>query len=154
MNRSKAKGTAVETAFTRFAQSYGFPYAMRRTLGGAIDKGDVLLTRDKAGSVIAECKGGAAAELASEALIRAWLEETERERVNAGADVALLVVKRRGVGHARAHQWSAFLPLWALATTLTERAAYAGPDAHVPVRMTVEGALTVLRAHGWGERLA
>lgn len=151
MNRSKAKGTAVETAVTRFANSYGFPLAERRALAGSSDRGDVLLCP----GVILECKGGAAAELASEALIRAWMDETERERKNARADVGMLVVKRRGVGHTRAHQWSAFLPLWTLADLVRDREQddYKGADEHVPIRTTLEGALTVLRAHGHGEPL-
>lgn len=155
MNRSKAKGTAVETAVTRFANSYGFPLAERRALSGSSDRGDVLLCP----GVILECKGGAAAELASEALIRAWMDETEKERQNARADIGILVVKRRGVGHSRAHQWSAFVPLWALHWLLNCSFGllppqYDGPDAYVPVRMTLEGALTVLRAHGYGEALS
>jgi hypothetical protein len=56
-------------------------------------------------------KGGKRAETASDALVAAWLEETEVERRNRGADVAALVLKRKGKGAAsNAGQWWAHLP--------------------------------------------
>lgn len=154
MNRSKARGTAVETAVTRFAQGYGFPHADRRALAGSLDRGDVLLCP----GVILECKGGATAETASDALIGSWLAETERERVNANAAVALLVCKRRAVGATRAGQWAAWTTVGALRQLVSSLpfadAAPAFRRADVePVRMTLVGALTLLRAAGYGDPL-
>lgn len=36
------------------------------------------------------------------------MRETERERVNAGAQLGFLVLKRKGVGPARAGEWRAW----------------------------------------------
>ena len=41
MSRSKAKGTAAETAVVRFLRAVGFTQAERRTLGGTQDRGDI-----------------------------------------------------------------------------------------------------------------
>ncbi len=152
--RPKDIGTAVETAVTRFAQGYGFPNAERRALAGSLDRGDILLTA----GVVAECKGGAMAERASDAVIGQWLAETERERVNARAAVGLLVTKRPAVGHARCGQWWAWLDLRTMRQLLSSL-----PDARhapvwrrldqEPVRMTLVGALTILRAAGHGDPL-
>lgn len=91
-NRPKAIGTRGETAVTRYAREHGFPLADRRPLKGTLDEGDVLLTV----GLIAEVKSGKSAQNASLGQIRKWLAETERERVNAGAEHAILVVQRRG----------------------------------------------------------
>ncbi len=112
-NRSKSIGTLGETAATRFAKANGFPYAERRTLSGAADCGDVKL--DSRGQVILEIKSGKAAESASDSQIAAWLVEAERERKNAGAARAFLVVKRAGKGTQSVGAWWAVSGLEALA---------------------------------------
>ena len=157
MNRPKNIGTAVETAVTRYAQGYGFPYAERRALSGSLDRGDINLCP----GVIVETKGGAQAETASDALIRAWLKETDRQRVNANAAVGVLVTKRRMIGHSRAGDWSAWLTLrdlHALGWTplaLPGLPNGAGRFAHLttPIRLTWHDALTMLRAAGYGAPL-
>ena len=155
VNRPKAIGTRAETAVARYAHAHGFPHADRRALAGSLDRGDILVCP----GIIAEVKGGAAAETASDELIRRWLAETERERVNAGAAIAVLVTKRRGVGPQRAGQWAAWMPFWTLAhvegtaaTAATHRARQHYRD--VPVRLTLADTLTLLRAAGYGEPLA
>jgi len=45
-----------------------------------------------------ECKSGVAAERASDYQLKAWSLETETERINAKAQVGVLVVKRAGHG--------------------------------------------------------
>ncbi len=151
VNRPKAKGTAVETAVTRYAQAHGFPFAQRRALSGSLDRGDI----DLCPGVVIECKGGAAAETASDALIAAWMAETERERANANAAVGLLVTKRRAVGHGRAGQWSAWFTMRTLHTI--GWAPIWAPQSMgvqgVTLRTTLHEALTVLRAAGYGEPL-
>lgn len=104
VNRPKNIGTAAETAVVRTARTHGFPHADRLTLTGALDRGDVGLCP----GVILEIKGGEAARSASDHMITKWLNETDRERTNAGADIAFLVVQRRGVGAPNAHRWWAY----------------------------------------------
>lgn len=145
MNRPKAIGTAAETAVVRAARRLGFPGADRLALTGAMDRGDVGLCP----GVIVEVKGGEAARSASDLDINRWLDETERERHNAGADIAFLVVQRRGVGAPNAHRWWAWwrlgwLPGPALGNPATDR---------TPVRMQLGDALVLLRAAGYGDPL-
>lgn len=90
-NVSKAKGTAGETAVARYFQTNGFPDVERRALHGGTDLGDLV---NVPGSVV-EVKAGHAAWNASDNLINQWLGEALRERDNAGAAVAFLVVARR-----------------------------------------------------------
>lgn len=107
MNRPKAIGTAAETAVVRYLQANGFPHAERRAMRGTLDCGDITGTP----GICWEVKGGEAARSASDGLIDQWLDETERERVNARADVGVLVVQRRGIGPANAGSWWAITPV-------------------------------------------
>lgn len=158
-NRPKALGTAVESAVVAHARRNGFGGADRLTLSGTADRGDVRLTAGLTAGVVVECKGGTTAERASDALIASWLDETERERVNAGAAVALLVTKRKGYGAARAGSWWAHARLGTVcyltssladvSLTLAQRAALYG----LPVRLTLDDALHLLRSAGYGDPL-
>lgn len=150
MNKPKAIGTAAETAVVRYCQGRGFPFAERIALHGALDEGDVALCP----GVVLEVKGGARAETASDAVIAAWLDETETERVNRGADVAALVTKRKGKGAPNAGQWWAYLHGWAFyclaELTVTDRVDRA-PIADLPaVRITLAELVALLRAAGYG----
>jgi len=107
VNRPKAIGTAAETAVVRAARTNGFGTAERRALAGAADRGDILLCP----GAILEVKGGDAARHASDLDIDRWLNETDTERRHADADIALLVVQRRGVGAPNAHRWWAWIRL-------------------------------------------
>lgn len=102
-NPSKEKGTKAESAVVQAAHTAGFMAAERLALAGAHDMGDVRLC----GGVVIEVKAGKAAEQASAQLIEDWLQETEKERVNANADFGLLVTKRKGKGLDNAHLWDA-----------------------------------------------
>jgi hypothetical protein len=114
MSKSKAIGTAAETAATRYLQANGFPACDRQPLRGNRDQGDLIVCRTP--RVIAEVKGGQMAETASAAVIAEWLEQTETEAVHAGADLGVLIVRRfrRPVG-----LWDAYMPSadWALLLT-------------------------------------
>jgi hypothetical protein len=143
MNKPKAKGTAGETAVKRHAQANGFPLADRLTLSGRFDRGDVQLTV----GVIVEVKAGKQAQSASAAQITAWLEETETERENANAAIGLLVTQARGIGNARVGAWDAW---FARGSDL----AACAEDSHIfniPVRVTYDNALRMLRTAGWGD---
>lgn len=111
VNAPKARGTAVETSFVRYAQAAGFPAAERRPLAGAKDVGDVRLCR-RPGMVIVECKramGAAGVQLVP------WMRETLAELTNSrlageGTDVAFLVAKPRGLGDRNVGRWFAAVP--------------------------------------------
>lgn len=99
-NPSKAKGTAAESAVVKFARANGFGRADRLTLSGRYDRGDVDLTGDR--RIVIEVKAYATY---SDAMVMLWLGDTERERLNAGAEYAFLVVKRAGKGTPE-HWWA------------------------------------------------
>lgn len=94
MSASKQKGTAWETAVVRYLQARDMESVGRQILTGNKDLGDIA---GIPGWVI-ECKNANTANWA------AWMDETEVERRNAGADFGLLVVKRRmkNIDHAYA----------------------------------------------------
>jgi hypothetical protein len=142
VNRPKRIGTAGESAVKRYAQANGFPGAERLPLSGSKDIGDVSL----APGVMVEVKAGKSAQNASAQQITDWLEETERERVNGGWTIALLVTQSRGFGPGRVPQWNArFLR----GSDIVECAA----DAFIfnyPIAVSLEHALLMLRRAGWG----
>src|SRR5690348_14658490 len=114
VNRPKQIGTKAETDFVRHARADGFDHedktvrAHRIILNGALDEADVSLCP----GVVVEVKGGQAAENASDAKVLEWLEETERERINRGAEVGFLVRKRKGKGSASVGLWHAHMAGW------------------------------------------
>jgi hypothetical protein len=86
MSASKRKGTAWESQVVEHLRTHGAPYAERRALCGAQDRGDIAGIP----GIAIECKSAARHELA------AWVDEAETERANDGADVAAVWIKRRG----------------------------------------------------------
>lgn len=151
-NRPKQIGTAAETAVVRTLRTLGFPHAERRALTGALDQGDIT----GCPGLVFEVKGGEAAKVASDAQITAWLAETEAERLNAGADIGVLVLQRRGVGASNAGRW------WAV-VWLHDICHARGQDCpvrpacevfrEVPARLLLADVTTLLRAAGYGEPL-
>lgn len=101
MSASRAKGTAAETGVVNYLRTHGFPHAERRALRGSKDCGDI----SGCVGVCVEVKSATRVDLPG------WLRETEAERVNANADVGVLVVKTRGYSADRAGQWAAVMPL-------------------------------------------
>lgn len=147
--RPKDIGTATATAAIRYLRTDGFPHAELRNQAGEHDKGDIVGMV----GICVEVKGGNAAETASDAQIRAWLTETERERINARADVGILITKRKGYGATRAGLWWAHMTLH---TALDLAGAnYPLPDdiALIPVRMLLCDAVHMLRRAGYGGAL-
>ena len=90
MSKEKAKGTSFETAIVNYLKTW-WPMAERRTLHGVLDKGDIAGTHP---GLVWECKNQKKLELSQ------WLLETEQERINANAELGILVVKRRMYGTA------------------------------------------------------
>jgi hypothetical protein len=86
MSRNRAKGTTWESSIVAFLREHGAPHAERRALGGSKDRGDIAGIP----GVVVEAKSAAKVELG------VWLAEAEAERVNDGADLAVVWHKRRG----------------------------------------------------------
>lgn len=86
MSAAKAKGTKWETAIVDYLRGNGAPHAERRAGSGTKDRGDI------AGliGIVVEAKSHTGLNLAG------WLAEAEQERVNAGAELAVVWHKRRG----------------------------------------------------------
>ena len=139
--RPRDIGTAAESAVCRYLAANGFPHAERRSLKGTFDQGDVTGTP----GICWEVKGGAAAKTASDGLIATWLDETDLERVNARADIGVLVVQRAGIGPANAGRW------WAVVNS-TDFIATDVP-LKFPVRLYLADAVTLLRVVGYGTPL-
>lgn len=92
VNRNKARGTAWETRVVKFLQANGFPYAERRALSGALDKGDINVP-----GVVWECKNAKSIDLAG------WVDEMVKEKDNAGVDIGVVVFPRRNHATERAY---------------------------------------------------
>lgn len=101
MSRSRAVGTAAESAVVEFMRLHGFPLAERRALHGAHDLGDVAGVP----GVAVEVKAGVRAEYGM------WLSEARAEAWNAGAAGGVVVHKPRGVGLSRAGDFRALMTL-------------------------------------------
>ncbi len=86
MSAQRDKGTRWESAIVAYLRGEGFPYAERRGLSGAKDRGDLTGIP----GVIVEAKSVARLDLSG------WLDEAERERDNARADIGVVWIKRRG----------------------------------------------------------
>jgi hypothetical protein len=139
MNKSGAIGTATETAIVKVLRDY-WPHAERRRLRGAEDWGDITGTHPK---LVWEVKGGAAAKAASDVQIDLWLLEADDERINAGAEVGVLVIPRKGIGPRNAHRW------WAIFDTVVlSRGFDTKPFMVSGVRLHLGEACELLK--GWG----
>lgn len=147
MSRSKDIGTETETAVVRYLRTHGWPSAERRALAGGTDLGDITGTP----GLCWEIKGGATAEAAGDQLITDWLDETETERANAGADLGILVTKRASYGAARTAWWWAHMDLTTLSAILRARRSIPADLATAPARMHLHTAVALLHAAGYGD---
>ena len=86
MGRSRAKGTSWESAIVTYLQTAGWVHTERRALNGAKDRGDIAGIP----GVCIEAKSAARIELAE------WLKEAQTEKVNSGASVGAVWIKKRG----------------------------------------------------------
>jgi hypothetical protein len=149
MNRPKKIGTASETATVRALRTLGFPQAERAALAGTADRGDITGTP----GICWEVKGGDAARNASDGQINAWMAETEVERVNARADIGILVVQRKGVGASNAHRWWAWTTSRTLAQLMEPSISLFDEAPDVPVRLLLADLARLLRWAGYGTQL-
>lgn len=148
--RPKDIGTDAERPVARFLAVNGWAEAERRALRGTSDAGDITGTP----GVCWEVKGGAQARNASDRDIADWMAETEAERVNARADIGVLVVQRRGVGPANAGRWWAVLRLGQVVGALHPHIQVSTCECcTTPVRMLLADAVRMVRAAGYGDPL-
>jgi len=97
LSKSKQKGTAWETECVRYLESYTKHEFMRLPLVGTKDVGDIRC--HDLPEFVFECKNRKDA-LSSLSQI---MKETEQERINAEADFAAAIVKRRNFGTGGAY---------------------------------------------------
>lgn len=92
MSREVEKGTAFETQVVRYLRDELGDPIERRAKCGTADRGDIAGVYLHGRRMVIECKNHQRMELPQ------WLQEAEAERVNDGADYAVVVHKRRGFG--------------------------------------------------------
>lgn len=136
------RGKRAERALVTWLRAHGWPHAERTVRTGhrvpgrvSADRGDV----DGTPGIVWQCKD---VQETRWHLIPAWLDDTEDQRRAAGANVAVLVLKRRG--YADPGSWWA----WVMLDDLVPVELYA-----VPVRLFVRDLAVILRHSGYGERL-
>ena len=89
MSKERAKGTNFETFIVNYLKDM-YPFVERRSLNGALDKGDITGTDRR---LVWECKNHKTLNFSG------WLHEAEVERINAGAEIGIVVAKRRSYGN-------------------------------------------------------
>lgn len=146
-----AKSKRAERAVVGYYRATLWPGAERTVRTGyrvagrsGRDQGDI----DGTPGVVTQVK---TTERNHEPRVLAWLAETEAQRAAAHADVGLLVVHR--TGHAHPASWWAYLRTDAVAELIggdADSVAALGDLAGEPVRLTLAGALALLRHAGYG----
>jgi hypothetical protein len=89
VSKERAKGTSFETFVVNYLKNF-YPHAERRTLHGTLDKGDITGCDPR---LVFECKNHKTLNFSG------WLHEAEVERINAGAEMGIVVAKRRSYGN-------------------------------------------------------
>lgn len=92
MSRQKQLGTAHETHVVEWLKAHGWPFATRKTLAGASDKGDIQLS-ERVPFVI-EAKTSKAST--DRAALGQWMKELEEEVANSNSLFGAVVHKKRG----------------------------------------------------------
>lgn len=118
MSRMKQIGTQHETDIKSWLNANGWPYADRRALSGAADKGDLRLS-ERIPFVI-EAKS--AKSTTDRASLGTFVSELEAEVENAQAESGAVIFKKRGTTDVG--KYYAILPVWMLNVLLTR--AYGG----------------------------
>lgn len=102
VNKSKAKGTAAETAFVKYLRDeWNLPFVERRALSGTGDRGDIAGIP----GVVLEIKD------AEKKKMPEWQSQTLAEMSNDGAYICALIIK---VPRKHRRDWEAWVPLWLL----------------------------------------
>ena len=145
-NPSKRRGTSAEVAVLKYVRTHGFPWAERLALSGNADQGDISLLPGRLIVLEVKAHANAATGQPGDAQLAEWMRQTATERVNAGADYGVLVVKRKGTTDPG--RWWAYVTAGAFASLLG--ADLELPDPHAPLCTSVSSLLPVLRAAGYG----
>ena len=105
MSKSRAKGTAWESACVNWLHDHGMPWVERRALAGAADKGDLLVP-----GLMVECKAEQRIDLAG------YMKEVKAQVANCPeGTVGIAWVKARGKGVGDSYivmTPATFLELW------------------------------------------
>jgi hypothetical protein len=109
MSKSKKKGTLAETAVADYLRQT-FPAVERRALQGKFDTGDIAGVPN----CVVEVKNQRSYK------IHEWMKETETERVNAAANLGVLVIKPNGVGVSNVDKWWAVVSLETITRLIEE----------------------------------
>lgn len=96
VNKSGRIGTKAEVQVASYMAKNGWPAAERRKTEGRNDRGDVNPGQPK---LVIEVKADKGLQFPE------FLRQTEKERVNAGANVGVCVIKPPGVAEKRMHLW-------------------------------------------------
>lgn len=146
-NRNVDKGREAENAVAQVLRAAGMPHAERRSKrGGHVELDGELVPADAGDltgvpGVVVQVKWSGYRPLAQD------MHRTEQQRRVAGADVGLLVRKRPRVGCARAGEWDAYLPSWAVARLFGAPGAREAQTA--PWRADLDTVARLLAAAGY-----
>lgn len=105
---AKAAGTRMAESIARFMQAMLPDRKIeRRALFGAKDRGDIVgVNTIRGGEVVVESK-----DYGGVVHVKEWLDEAERERINADASYGVVVFKRRGIGYDSAEDHGVLMTL-------------------------------------------
>ena len=148
-NPSKRRGTSAEVAVLKYVRGNGFPWAERLALSGNADCGDISLLPGRLVVLEVKAHASAATGQPGDAQLADWMSQTSTERVNAGADHGVLVVKRKGTTDPG--RWFAYVTAGQFATLLG--ADLQLPNPHAPLCLPLASLLPVLRSAGYGTAL-
>lgn len=173
-SRNVDKGREAENAVAAYLSLHGFPHVERRAKRG----GHVLVSCHACVATQAirgdcpTCGGSRLLDVPADAgdltgipgvVVQVkWspykplaedLRRTEEQRRAGRADVGLLVRKRKGVGLARASEWDAYLPEWAVEWLLSGanyQTPCPGPGDTAPWHTDLATAARLIRRAGYG----
>ena len=92
-NKSKAKGTRVETKIRKYLEEHGFT-ARRQALAGCDDEGDLeAYAPDSLEKMIIEVKAGKQTTAPSRSQIEEWCRQAIVEAENAGGSPVLVIAR-------------------------------------------------------------
>ena len=149
-NPSKAKGTSAESAVVKYMRLNGFGGADRQPLRGNRDAGDIGLTAGIVIEVKAHKSAGTGQPAAGQ--LFDWMAQAECERVNAGAAMCPLIVKRSGT--LDVGRWWAYMTAADTAQLLNGAPLWIEhPHAGAPICMSVAAMVSFLRSNGYGDPL-
>jgi len=140
VTKAQDKGREAENFTAQFLSENGWPYAERKRLSGAKDRGDLTGTPGLMWEVKYLGRG-------VRARMAAWMKETKVQTENASADFGILVVKPPGFGQRQAGKfwailaWDEWMRLLRQAVELSVDGVPVAPVfQHSNARMTTLGA--------------